>query len=85
MGLAKGFPDLFIPKAKNGAHGLFIELKAGKGRTSTEQDEWISLLRAEGYAVFVCYGFEAARQTIDKYVKGEEYGEGKKKTLPAQT
>lgn len=71
MGLAPGFPDLFIPKAVNGAHGLFIELKTAKGKTSKEQKDWIMLLRSEGYTAYVCRGFDAAKKAIELYLKGE--------------
>ena len=70
MGLAPGFPDLFIPKAVNGAHGLFIELKTAKGKTSKEQTKWINLLRAEGYRAYVCRGFDASKSAIELYLKG---------------
>ena len=69
MGLAKGFPDLFIPLAKKGAHGLFVELKVGNNKTTEEQREWLSLLRDNGYAAYVCRGFQSAKNCIDEYLK----------------
>lgn len=69
MGMKKGFPDLFIPKARNGFHGLFIELKATGGKVSSDQSKWITLLSSEGYAATVCVGFEAAITTINQYME----------------
>lgn len=67
-GVSAGVPDLFMPIAKGKYHGLFIEMKVGKNKTSFAQDEWIALLRRNGYAVAVCYGADAAIKTIDEYI-----------------
>lgn len=69
-GVSAGVPDLFIPIPKSGSHGLFIEMKVGKNRTSSEQDEWLALLRKNGYKAAVCYGADAAIKTIDDYITG---------------
>lgn len=77
-GMKKGFPDLFLPVARNGYHGLFIELKreANKamnikaGVLSPEQKEWLNNLNAQGYLAVVCYGFESATQAIFNYLRG---------------
>jgi hypothetical protein len=50
-GVKRGVPDLHLPVARNGYHGLFIEMKYGKGTPSPEQKEWIADLREEGYRV----------------------------------
>lgn len=67
MGLRSGFPDLLVPLARGGYHGLFIEMKYDKGRTSPEQDNWLSLLSAEGYACAVCYNAAEAIKIIENY------------------
>lgn len=73
-GLKKGFPDLCLPVARKGKHGLYIELKRTKGgRVSDSQREWLEKLAAEGYAVAVCYGWENAAETIKNYLGGEAY------------
>lgn len=71
-GLRKGFPDLFVPLAREGFHGLFIELKYGRGKTSPEQEEWLALLSLNGYRAVVCYGFEEAAREICRYAKNEK-------------
>lgn len=67
MGLQRGFPDLFIPLARRDYHGLFVEMKYGKGRLSEPQKEWLSRLNQEGYAVCVCYSADEAIDKINKY------------------
>lgn len=68
LGLRKGFPDLFIPKARKGFHGLFLELKRDpKSRPTQEQKTWIEKLNASGYFAKVCYGADEAIGVIKKY------------------
>ena len=72
QGVKAGVPDLFFPVAKWGYHGLFIEMKYGKNKTTDAQDEWIRLLKKNDYLVHVCYGFDSARGVIDWYFSREE-------------
>ena len=67
-GVKSGVPDLFLPVARQGYHGLWIEMKSDKGRTSDSQDWWIDNLRAEGYCVQVCYNWESARDMLEGYL-----------------
>lgn len=67
MGLRSGFPDLFVTLARGGYHGLFIEMKYGKNKTTKEQKEWLERLSAEGYACAVCYNAAEAIKTIENY------------------
>lgn len=68
MGVQAGVPDLFLPVPRGAYHGLFIEMKAPKWRTSDAQNTWIEKLKSNGYAVKVCYGFESAQQTLLSYL-----------------
>ncbi len=67
-GVKRGVPDLLLPIARKGRHGLFIELKTATGRTTPEQREMIEQLRADGYAVEVCRGWEQARLAVEDYL-----------------
>ena len=67
QGVKKGVPDLFLPVAKGGYHGLYIELKVKGGKPSEEQLDWIDTLGKQGYYAVICYGFEAAISVIKKY------------------
>lgn len=67
-GVKAGVPDIMLAVARSGFHGLFIELKVGKNKTSPLQDEWIERLMLAGYKCAVCYGFETAKYEIEKYL-----------------
>lgn len=71
-GLKKGVPDIFLPVSNKHHHGLFIEMKRQKGKTSPEQDEWYELLMKNHYKCHVCYGFEEAKKAITDYLGGEQ-------------
>ncbi len=68
-GVSPGVPDLMVPVARHGFHGMFLELKRiGKaGTVSDNQRWWIGVLQAQGYRCEVCAGFEAAKAVIDEY------------------
>lgn len=74
-GTKAGVPDLMFPVAQHGYHGLFIEMKAGRNKTTPNQDEWLDLLAKNGYCVRVCYGFDEARSIIDWYFEEVTHGE----------
>ena len=70
-GVKAGVPDLFLPVAKDGYHGLFIELKVGDNTPSKVQDAWIMSLRSNGYCVIVVWGWERAINAIKNYIEGK--------------
>ena len=69
QGTRAGFPDLILPIARGGFAGLVIELKTPKGTLRPEQIEWLNHLGRQGWHASVCRGFEAARDTIAKYLE----------------
>ena len=70
QGVKAGIPDLFLPCARGGWHGLYIEMKRRKGgRVSIEQKKAIIALREQGYRVEVCEGWEKARDVIKEYME----------------
>ena len=74
-GVKRGVPDIFLPVARQGFNGLFIELKKPKdktpaGKPTKEQLEWLSFLSDQGYFAVMCIGWEVARQTIVDYLDG---------------
>ena len=72
MGVKAGVPDLCLPIAKAGYHGLYIEMKRTKGgRVSREQTGWLDDLRKRGYVAAVCKGWEDAARVIEWYIKQE--------------
>lgn len=67
-GVKAGVPDIFLAVARGTYHGLFIELKAKGGSATQAQKLWMAALKAQGYAVALCFGWEAARTTIEEYL-----------------
>ncbi|HAC16943.1 MAG TPA: VRR-NUC domain-containing protein [Bacteroidetes bacterium] len=71
-GVKAGVPDILLACPRDGFHGLFIEMKAGKNRTTKSQNEWIQRLLGVGYLAVVCYGFEEAKKEIMDYLDWKE-------------
>ena len=74
-GLRKGVPDIVLPVARGGFHGLFVEMKRQKATPSAvneDQRNWHFALMSEGYAVHTCRGFEQARTVILEYLTTTE-------------
>ena len=69
-GVKAGVPDICLPCHRGKYHGLYIELKAGKNKTTDNQDEWLAALSAEGYKTAVCYDWETASKVILNYLNG---------------
>jgi hypothetical protein len=69
MGYSRGTPDILIFEPSKEYHGLFVELKAPKGRLSPEQKEWLACLEDRGYQTAVCRSCEEAIIVIEKYLK----------------
>jgi len=68
-GVRAGVPDLFLPVARGGCHGLFIEMKAGKNKPTDGQLAWLDELRSQGYHCAICHGAEEAIDTIQEYME----------------
>ena len=60
QGVKAGVPDIMLPAARAGYHGLYIELKAGKNTTTKKQKEWLEYLRQQGYYTAVCSAADRA-------------------------
>lgn len=68
-GVRHGVPDIVLPVARGGYHGMYLELKRSRGgRLSPEQAEWLDALTAQGYYAVRCDGAEAAIETIRRYL-----------------
>ena len=48
-GVKRGIPDLFLPVARGGYNGFYIEVKTAKGRLSDWQKAWKTPLEEQGY------------------------------------
>ena len=69
-GVKAGVSDIFLPSARRGFHGLYIEMKALNGKPSEEQRKFAAAVRAEGFLCVFCYGEEEARTVITAYLTG---------------
>ena len=67
-GVRKGVPDLCLPVARGGYHGLYIEMKTAKGRLSTEQEWWLKELNGQQYRAVMCRGWEEAVKVLEEYL-----------------
>ena len=68
MGVLAGVSDIFLARAKNGFHGLFLEIKADGGKLSPNQIEFLKSMDTEGYDTDTCVGHKAAIQRISEYL-----------------
>ena len=66
-GVRSGVLDIMWPIPAYIWHGLFIEMKHGKGKLSEHQSEWFNHLLINGYRVEVCYSEVEAWTTIWNY------------------
>lgn len=67
-GVVSGVSDLFLMMPKGDWHGLFIEMKAVKGKVSKEQKEFMAVANEMGYLAVVCFGFDDAKKVIQNYL-----------------
>lgn len=80
MGAKAGFPDLSIFEPRGGYHGLFIEAKAAKGKSTEAQEKWSGELSKRGYYAVICPKyktdyecFDWAIDVINQYLNQKEY------------
>lgn len=68
-GLLPGVPDLFIPEARKGFHGLWIELKTNTGVESKAQKNIRNNLEHNGYLCYVARCENTAINIIEAYLE----------------
>ncbi len=69
MGVSAGFPDLTIPYARKGCHGLYIEIKTVLGgKLSEAQIWWGNFLKKEGYAWYEAKGANEVVRIVCEYL-----------------
>ena len=70
-GALAGVSDVFLPVARGGYHGLYIELKVKGGRLSQSQKWWIDEMTKQEYLAVACYGWLEAKVVIERYLRME--------------
>ncbi len=68
-GVKKGVYDFFLAIPMNEFHGLWIELKVGKGKLSDEQIAFGERKNKRGYLAVAVWGYEALKAVILNYLK----------------
>ena len=68
QGVIPGIPDLCMPVARGGYHGLYMELKKSGGHVKPEQWEILTALHAQGYFVRVCNHLGIALEIVENYL-----------------
>ena len=63
MGVNNGFPDLSVPLPHNGWSGFAAELKSPAGVLSSDQKDWLEILKEKGYVTLVV-------RTLDEFIAG---------------
>ena len=72
-GVKAGVPDICLPIARRGLHGLYIEMKKRSGGVlSQKQADWMLNLVEQNYSYAVAYGFEDAKRIIEDYLRKAE-------------
>ena len=67
-GLRPGVPDICLPVARKGFHGLYIELKRGNNKPTENQWIWLTRLQAANHHVAVCYSCNDALDVVLWYM-----------------
>lgn len=67
-GIKSGVSDMCLPVKRANFCGLYIELKIGKNQPSSNQVEFLNFVAEQGYAGYVCWGWEQAIETICWYM-----------------
>lgn len=70
-GVTPGVSDLFLMVPTGFYHGMFIEMKAGKGKLSDAQADFLFLADQQKYAVAVCYSLDEFMKSVEGYLKDE--------------
>ena len=70
-GVKAGVPDICLPVARGGYHGLYIEVKRSGGKPSLSQSGWIADLVEQGYRVAIINDAQTVKDLIITYLKKE--------------
>lgn len=73
-GVQAGVADLFLPVARHGVHGLFVEMKQRKhegtkrGGLQDVQIDFREQVQGDGFGYAVAYGWEMAAAILRQYL-----------------
>ena len=69
MGVTPGVADLILFVARQGFHGLCIEMKTPKGRQRDTQKDWQQQVEAQGYKYIIVRDFRDFCHQITAYLE----------------
>lgn len=69
LGVKAGVADIFLPCARSGYNGLWIEMKSPTGRLTEHQKDFLSAVEERNYRTAVCFSAESAIQSILDYLQ----------------
>lgn len=75
MGVLSGVYDLFIPEPVYPFHGLWVEMKYGKGNLSDNQKEFKDKISARGYAAVECWNEKEFEKILTEYFSKHAFQE----------
>lgn len=79
-GVKSGVSDIFLPVAKRGYHGFFIELKTQAGSESATQKQFGAFVQQQGYLYLCAHGWAEALRGLMWYLN---FGHSKLWNLPS--
>jgi hypothetical protein len=68
-GMRKGVPDLCLPVARGGYHGLYLENKYKRNKPSPEQAWWMDRLTQAGHLATAAWSVEEAIEILTEYLR----------------
>lgn len=68
-GAVSGVADLFLAVPTSRGGGLFIEMKAGKGKQTQEQVEFERVVRVAGYGYVVCRSLDEFIEAVEGWIE----------------
>jgi hypothetical protein len=77
-GLKAGVPDLFLPVARLGFYGLYLETKTKKGCLSPSQKKYKNFLELQGYKYVVYRDIETGLKILKNYLNEIDESEEEK-------
>lgn len=77
MGVKAGVSDLCLPYPHGIYHGLYIEMKYGKGRRQESQKAFLEDMEEAGHFVCTCYSTEEAVKVLKEYMELGMEADGK--------
>lgn len=68
MSVVAGVSDLFFSIPMGKYHGLWVEIKEGKGKLSQHQKDFLARMTVRGYMAVCVWGLDDAKEVIKSYL-----------------